>query len=80
MEFILIVLLIKFLSFTLKGEVFKGMWERGKQNSKWMKILKNYGIYYNSQRAWEKEVNTMVNDVEILKGHLKNSCKGFFFM
>ncbi len=45
-----------------------------------MKILKNYGIYYNSQRAWEKEVNTMVNDVQILKGHLKNSCKGFFFM
>ncbi len=64
----------------MKGKDFKGMWERGKQNSKWMKILKNYGIYYNSQRAWEKEVNTMVNDVQILKGHLKNSCKGFFFM
>jgi hypothetical protein len=45
-----------------------------------MKILKKYGMYYNSQRVWEKEVNTMVNDVDILKGHLKNSCKGFFFM
>ncbi len=64
----------------MKGKVLKGMWKRGKENSKWMKILKLYGMYYNSQRVWEKEVNTMGNDVEILKGHLKNSCKGFFFM
>jgi hypothetical protein len=37
-----------------------------------MKILENYGMYYSSQRVWEKEVNKMVNDVEILKRHLKN--------
>jgi hypothetical protein len=35
-------------------------------------------MYCNSQRVCEKEVNIMVNDMEILKGHLKNSCKGFF--
>jgi hypothetical protein len=78
MEFILIILLINFFKLHFEREGF--MWERGKENNKWMKILKIYRKYYNSQRVWEKEVNTMVNDVEILKGHLKNSHKGFFFM